>query len=295
MTSRREFLWWTAAAAGGLRRSPAPRVEAVPSLLHGHPDGQATLVRFTVTGVDAPAARLRVIGPGGRLMGTAGLVRRGDLLAGQLWIPLQSALSVRSDLETPVTRGVHRTTHRLTPTVRWTIHWLTLAEPGALRRRLAAAAPSGLEAEVERLTAAGVRINPWSAPPPGGRDHLDLLRLVVPAHRLSAETGLALSGRALVPAPERADPFVTRALAAAGVAGTVQDEAAADPAALGLDAGRARMAPPVEAWLTTLSPAPGDAPSVTVVGTDPDFALRAVQTVEEWNGLYAYPRIVVGE
>jgi hypothetical protein len=294
MTSRRDFLAAAAASIPALRPGAAPLVEAATTLFHGHPDGQTTLVRFEVSGVDAPGARLRVLGPSGRLFGTAGLVRRGNVLSGQLWLPLTAPLTVRSDLETPVTRGPHRTTHRLSPTPRWTVHWLTLAEPVALRQRLADLSASDLGAEVERLTAAGVRINPWSAPGPAGRDHLELLRLVVPARTLSGATGLALSQRALVPAPEQGDPFVQQALAGSGVEGPVQDDATADPAALGLDAGRARMAPRVEAWLKTLPTGAGAGPTVTLIGTDPDLAIHALETIEEWNGLYAYPRIVVG-
>jgi hypothetical protein len=294
LPTRRDFLLSAVAAAGQLRSARALQVEAVPSLLHGHPEGQTTLVRFIATGVDAPAGRLRVVGPGARLMGTAGMVRRGESLTGQLWLPLVSPLSIRTDLETPVARGIHRTTHRLVPTPRWTVRWLTLAEPGVLRRRLANAV-SGRDAEIERLTGAGVRINPWSAAPPGGRDHLDLLRVAAPARRLSTETGLTLSDRALVPEPDRSDPFVAAALAGSGVGGTVQDDAGADPEALGLGAGRARMVPLVEAWLRTLPDAEASTATVTMIGSDPEFAIRARETIEDWNASYAWPRILVGE
>jgi hypothetical protein len=296
MTSRRQFLLAAAAAVPGLtgRGGPAPRVEALPTLFHGHPDGQTTLVRFIVTGVDAPAARLRVLGPAGRLLGTAGLVRRSDTLAGQLWIPLSTSATIRSDLETPVTRGVHRTTHRLASTPRWTIRWLTLADPGVLRRRFAAVPPWLLAADVAVLSSAGVRVNPWSAPGPEGRDHLDLLRVAVSGRRLSAATGIPLSERALIPEHERSAPFGRQALAGSGVTGIVEDDADTDPATLGLDAGRARMAPLVEAWLAIRTPDAAPSPTVTLIGTDPDFAIQALRSIEEWNGLYAYPRIVVG-
>jgi hypothetical protein len=295
MTSRRDFLAAAAAAALPALRPAAPAVQAVTTLFHGHPDGQTTLVRFEVSSVDAPAARLRVLGSNGRLLGTAGLVRRGDILAGQLWLPLSAPISVRSDLETPVTRGVHRTTHRLSPTPRWIIHWLTLAEPVALGERLAGIAPADLGDAVAGLTAAGVRLNPWSDWRLPGADHLDLLRLAVPARRLSATTGILVSARALLPEAERDEPAVLRALAGSGIDALVQDPATVTPAALGLDAGRARMAPPIEAWLAIRTPDAVPNPSVTLIGTDPDFAIRALRSIEEWNGLYAYPRIVVGE
>jgi hypothetical protein len=284
----------TAVPAITIRKPAVPQVDAAPTVFHGHPEGQVTLVRFTVTGVDAPAARLRVLGRGGRLLGTAGLVRRSDVLSGQLWIPLTAPLTIRTDLESPATRGVHRTTHRLAPTPRWTIAWITLADPGAIRRRLAVVSPWLLGADVAILSDAGVRLNPWSAPDPGGRDHLDLLRVAVPGRRVSAATGIPLSARALIPEPERSSPFVRDVLAGSGVAGVIDDEARTDPTALGLDAGRGRMAPLVETWLAARSPDANPAPAVTLIGTDPDLAIRALQTIEEWNGLYAYPRIVVG-
>jgi hypothetical protein len=299
--TRREFVVGAAvAAAPRLGSRPAPQVEAIATLFHGQPDGQTTLVRFVVTGVDAPAARLRVLSTRGALIGTAGLVRRGDVLVGELWIPLASVVSVRSDLESPVTRGVHRTTHRLAPTPRWTVHWVTLAEPGALRARFDATPLLLRGAEAVMLTEAGVRLNPWSAAAGAHRDHLELLRIAAPAARLNASTGVPLSERALLPASEAHDPFVRRALALSGVAGIIDDRVAADPAALAFGDGRARMAGAVESWLSelgrTLEPSGGDAGrrSVTVVGTDAEFAVRAQRSVEEWNGLYAYPRIEVG-
>lgn len=269
---------------------PAVRVEAIPTVFHGHPDGQTTLVRFLVTGVDAPAARLRLLDARGRLLGTAGLVRRSDALAGELFVPLARPVTVRSELETPVTRGVHRTTHRLTPTPRWTVRWLTLADPAALRDRLAAVPSLLLGAEVTLLTSAGVRINPWSGPA-AGRDHLDLLRLAVPALRLSAATGIPASDQALLPDDQRTVPQVREALRASGVPGVITDAAAENPRALGLDAGRARMAPLIESWLAARQPPPDGRGTLALVGTDPDVAVGALRAVEEWNGRYAYPHL----
>jgi hypothetical protein len=268
----------------------APRVEAVPTVLHGHPEGQTTLVRFVVTGVDAPAARLRVFGTGGRLVGTAGLVRRAETLAGELFVPLTRPITLRTELETPVTRGVHRTSHRLTPTPRWTIRWLTLADSDALRQRLAAVPPLLLGAEVAVLTSAGVRLNPWSAAA-SGRDHLDLLRIAVPAMRLSAATGIPVSDRALVAEYERAVPQVLAALRGSGISAVVDDVAAVDPQGLGLDAGRARMTPLIEGFLAAQAPPPEGRGTLTLVGTDPEIAIRAIHAVGEWNGRYAYPRL----
>jgi hypothetical protein len=69
----------------GAGAQPAVQVTATPTLFHGHPDGATTLVRFEAVGVDAPAGRLRVHDlRTGRQLGTAGMIRRGDHLTGEL-------------------------------------------------------------------------------------------------------------------------------------------------------------------------------------------------------------------
>ncbi|MDH5196810.1 MAG: hypothetical protein OEY20_06130, partial [Gemmatimonadota bacterium] len=76
-------------------------VDATPTLFHGHPDGATTLVRFSASGLDAPAGRLRVHDlASGRLLGTAGMIRRDDRLVGELWLPLAQPRRLRSELET---------------------------------------------------------------------------------------------------------------------------------------------------------------------------------------------------
>ena len=84
MPSRREFL--SAVGAGVVAVRPgyvdplrrALQVEAEPTVFYANPDGRRNLVRFYAGGVDAPAGRLRVFDSRNRLIGTAGLLRRGE-------------------------------------------------------------------------------------------------------------------------------------------------------------------------------------------------------------------------
>jgi len=298
VTDRRTFLHALAAAtAGALPRlvPGAPAVDATPTIFHGHPDGLRTLVRFTASGIDAPAGRLRLVDRAGRLLGTAGMIRRGDALVGELWVPLATATTVRSQLETPATRGVLQTTHDLRPTPRWTLVWLAIVDPLTARARLAAVAPLTRGAAAAALVAAGVRINPWSPPPTGGRDHLDLLRVAAPAADAFAHTGVPTSRIALVP-PEETDEPLRRALAGADAEVAIPRTVLTDPTVLAFAEGRARMTARVEEWLLGLRFAAAETGTyVIVVGTeDPDVAARARPAIEEWTATYAYPRIVTG-
>ncbi len=299
MTDRRTFLHaLVAATAGAIPRlgpGAAPAVDAVPTLFHGHPDGLRTLVRFAASGIDAPAGRLRLVDRAGRLLGTAGMIRRGDALVGELWVPLATATTVRSQLETPATRGVLQTTHDLRPTPRWTLVWLAIVDPPTARARLAAVAPLARGAAAAALVTAGVRINPWSPAPPGGRDHHELLRLAAPAADAFAHTAIPTSAIALVPSQEADEPL-RRALAGAGIDVAIPRTVLTDPLALAFAEGRARMAARVEEWLRGLRFAAAEANTyVAVVGTeDPDVAARVRPAIEEWTATYAYPRIVTG-
>jgi hypothetical protein len=285
------FAWWRPTT-----RAAVPVVAAVPTVLHAHPEGQTTLVRFTAIGVDAEAGRLRVHDARtARLLGTAGVIRRGNALVGELRLPLARRLAVRSDLEVPGTRRVHRTVHQLEPTPRWTIQWVTLAEPGGLAARFVGLHESEVADDVARLTAAGVRLNPWSAPAAGRpRDHLDLLRVVVAAARASRVTGIPLSAQALVPEP--AEPFLAEVLAGAGVAGILPGDGRSDPVALGFTTSRGEMARRLEAWLGALGAGrPATAASTAlIVDDDPDLALQSLPAVEDWNATWAFPRILIG-
>jgi len=279
---------------GGHRRQGAILVEATPTLFHGHPDGATTLVRFDASGLDAPAGRLRVHDlRTGRQLGTAGMIRRGDRLTGELWLPLTAPVRVRSELETPARRGVIRTVHRLVPTGRWTVYWITLSAPERLLDVYADIPPLLRGAEASRLVPAGVRVNPWHDIPPDG-DHLDLVRITIPAAATSRVTGVPLARVALVSGD--VGPHLARALDGAGVTVRLRRRDVVDPTAFDLALGRAQAAPRIEAWLRAREAHGTDQrPIAVAIGTDPSFAVAATVGIDDWNGAFAYPRIVLGD
>src|SRR2546422_4864093 len=74
---RRSFVAWLGSlpfVGRYLSPPPAPpiTIDASPTPLYQQPDGRRNLVRVTVTGLDAPAARARVTDRRGALVGTAG-------------------------------------------------------------------------------------------------------------------------------------------------------------------------------------------------------------------------------
>jgi len=77
-SDRRTFLGWLATLPVWNRLTRAssqqPVVEALPTALFQQPDGRKNLVRITVSGLGAPAARARVTDRRGALVGTAGLL-----------------------------------------------------------------------------------------------------------------------------------------------------------------------------------------------------------------------------
>ncbi|HEX4574249.1 MAG TPA: hypothetical protein VH158_03900, partial [Gemmatimonadales bacterium] len=130
MTDRRSFLTWLGAAVAATRRPSgatpgAPVIDAAPTALYQQPDGRNNLVRITVTGLDAPAARARVTDRRGTLVGTAGLLPppAGDGLAGEVWVPLGEPAEFQIELEVGK-RRVGRQRMRLVPPRRWTLYWL---------------------------------------------------------------------------------------------------------------------------------------------------------------------------
>ncbi len=134
MTDRRSFLGRLAGAFASLDRSvawraggaaPKPVIEARPSALYQQPDGRQNLVRVSVTGLAAPAARARVTDRHGTLVGTAGLLPApdGTTLHGEVWVPLSSPADFQIDVEVGK-EGVGRRRVRLVPPKRWTLYWL---------------------------------------------------------------------------------------------------------------------------------------------------------------------------
>src|SRR6266852_1641392 len=123
MSDRRSFIAWLGAVAAAVQRTGAPAagaepiIEATPTALYQQPDGRNNLVRVTVTGLDAPAARARVTDRRGTLVGTAGL------LPSELWAPLAGAGDFQIELEVGKQRVARRRV-RLAPGRRWTLYWI---------------------------------------------------------------------------------------------------------------------------------------------------------------------------
>lgn len=127
MIDRREFV---GALAGALvaRQGRTPGIDARPTSLYRQPDGRANLVRITVTGLDAPAARARLTDRRGALVGTAGLLPSSDglVLRGELWVTLTAPAEFQIDVEVGRDR-VARHRVRLAPPRRWTLYWVPFA------------------------------------------------------------------------------------------------------------------------------------------------------------------------
>lgn len=127
---RRAFLAWLGTLPV-LRPSRAgtaqqPVIDVRPTALFQQPDGRKNLVRVTVSGLSAPAARARVTDRRGALVGTAGLLPLPDgvALSGELWVPLSQPSNFQVDVEVGRDR-VARRRLRLTPPKRWTLYWLS--------------------------------------------------------------------------------------------------------------------------------------------------------------------------
>src|SRR6266550_4316118 len=126
---RRTFLAWLATLPV-LRRArngstQQPFIEVRPTALFQQPDGRKNLVRITVSGLGAPAARARVTDRRGALVGTAGLLPSADgvALGGEVWVPLSEPSDFQVDVEVGKDRAARRRL-RLTPPKRWTLYWL---------------------------------------------------------------------------------------------------------------------------------------------------------------------------
>ena len=122
---RRSFLGWLATLPAWKIGAPQPVVDVRPTALFQQPDGRKNLVRITVSGIGAPAARARVTDRRGALVGTAGLLQAGDspALAGEVWVPLSEPADFQIDVEVGRDRAARRRV-RLAPPKRWTLYWL---------------------------------------------------------------------------------------------------------------------------------------------------------------------------
>src|SRR5258706_9282378 len=124
-SDRRTFLGDLSTLAGWLtlggRRDQQPVVEARPTALFQQPEGRKNLVRITVSGLSAPAARARVTDRRGALVGTAGVFPTppGVALSGEVWGPLSEPPHFQIDVEGGRGRAAPRQL-RLTPAERRT-------------------------------------------------------------------------------------------------------------------------------------------------------------------------------
>src|SRR5437867_2286096 len=131
-SDRRTFLGSVPSAAGWMatrRREPQqPVIDVRPTALFQQPEGRKNLVRVTVSGLNAPAARARVTDRRGALVGTAGLLpppaSQGPALSGEVWVPLSEPADFQIDVEVGRDRAARRRL-RLTPAKRWTVYWLS--------------------------------------------------------------------------------------------------------------------------------------------------------------------------
>ena len=126
---RRSFFGWLASLPlwrGSPTGRQQPAIEVRPTALYQQPDGRKNLVRVTVSGLGAPAARARVTDRRGALVGTAGLLPTADglTLGGEVWVPLTEPADFQVDVEVGRDR-VARRRLRLTPPKRWTLYWLS--------------------------------------------------------------------------------------------------------------------------------------------------------------------------
>jgi hypothetical protein len=128
-SDRRTFLGLLSSLAGSLARrheeTQQPVIEVRPTALFQQPEGRKNLVRITVSGLSAPAARARVTDRRGALVGTAGLLPAGQgaALSGEVWVPLSEPSDFQVDVEVGRDRAARRRL-RLTPAKRWTLYWL---------------------------------------------------------------------------------------------------------------------------------------------------------------------------
>ena len=202
---RREFLallaagtcvpWFNRQAAdlvAPARSAQSPVVTAETTPFYAHPDGQRCLVRFFVTGLDAPAGRMRAFDDQRRQVGTAGVIPLGDgRLYGELWLPIRARSRIRTQLEAPGLGRPLATWHALTPGPRWTIHWLTLLDPEALDRRLSALDPIARSVEIALLRRIGATVNPVPPTLPSAIGDVPFLRLGAESDRVAARAATA--------------------------------------------------------------------------------------------------------
>jgi hypothetical protein len=318
--NRRTFLKLLAggAAAGwrvGVSGGAQVTAEATP--FFAQPDGQRCLVRFLVSGVDAPAGRLRVFDRARRQLGTAGVLPFGDgRLYGELWLPPELIDRVQTELEAPGLRRPVVTWHTLIAAPRWTVHWVTLLAPEKLEAELAALEPIPRAATTAALRQMGAMVDALPHVVPVSTGDVPFLRLVETARRVAVRLGLPPVSLGSAAAADLQLPTLASVLAGSGVGGVVvsagdagglswlpgldgtralvvRQAAGADPVSLAFPEGGDRMMRAVERFLSQRER--GQLPVALVLGAGVREPERCANAVREWNGRFAFPRIVPGD
>ncbi len=333
LPDRRRFLSLLASAAAGSTVLPATlwaaaRVDVQPTPLYAQPDGRRCLVRFFVSGLDAPAGRLRIFAEGQRLLGTAGVVPLGDgRLYGELWLALGAVRQIRTELAAPGLRAPLVSWHTPRPAPRWTIYWLPLLAAAALEERLATLGPTPRAVLASDARRVGARLDPLPASLPAAAGDIPFLRLAQPAWRLAQEADLALAAVGEADASALASPTLAAVLAASGVRAVlvrgagepgafglsgadgsrilvVAPDADADAERLGFLEGGRRMVQLVQqflepdaasseaAWPSRVLSREGATGVALVSGAAADRLGSAASALQQWNDRFAYPRIV---
>lgn len=290
-------------------------------MFFAHPDGLRNLVRFQVSGIDAPAGRLRVFDRTRRLLGTAGLLRSGDRLYGELWMQLEDTTGAVSELEAPGVRGPFRTTHRLVPGRRWTVHLVTVADPDVVAGTMSRLRPVHRAVQTALYRKSAVTVNPLPVSGYPEQEHVPFLRMAERALSVEQNYAIPVGTAAHVPAGVHLPKTGALALAGGGVRILLRENSSGEPYewwitpggsrilvvsvadgstpdALGFDQSQIEMTARMEDWLasTALRFSPDDEfGNAVVLNSDADRALpTTLATISTWNSRFAYPRVVIG-
>jgi hypothetical protein len=296
-------------------------VDASPTVFYAQPDGVRSLVRFEVTGIDAPAGRLRVFDRNRRLLGTAGVLRATDRMVGELWLDLQGPTSVVSELEAPGLRGPFRTAHRLSPGRRWTIHLITVADPAGLARSLNTLRPIHRAVQTSLYRTSSVVTNPLPVSSSiAALDHVPFLQMAERGLEVEREYAIPMGAAAYVPPGVYLPKTAAMVLGEIGVRVMVCESGGdtpyewwelpggsrtlvvsvpngSTPEALGFQLSQNEMTGRVESWLSTtalLFSPDAAAGTAVVLNSDADALSGALASLASWNSRFAFPRIVVG-
>jgi hypothetical protein len=224
-------------------------------------------------------------------------------------------------LEAPGLREPLWTTHRLSPKPRWTIVWLTPIDPRLVRAYLNTLTPISQAIQTAVWRQAGVLGNPLPEPwRLHVMDHTQFLRSGVEAHLLEEQLGIPSSPVAYVERRAVLPPTAVLALEGAGVRCILQSDdngtplerlngpdgsqvlsarvtPGGDPQWLGFTESEGARRSRMERWLT-LADRQVETRSTAVafmVSESLDESIpAAAAAVRDWNGQFAYPRILTG-